>query len=114
VAPLPDFGNQFGTDPISLGPPTLIIHGTADATIPFQSSLDLYGDVQAPRFLIGLSGAGHSEALESQLLPAVPARQAAEAATIAFLRAQFHDDTDGFQATLDDLAAAGHTVERDS
>jgi predicted dienelactone hydrolase len=114
VAPLPDFGHQFGTDPISLGPPTLIIHGTADPTIPFQSSVDLYGDFQAPRFLVGLSGAGHSEALESQLVPAVPARQAAEAATIAFLRAEFYDAIDGFQAALDDLAADGHAIQRDS
>ena len=114
VAPLPDFGNQFGSDSISDGPPTLIIHGEADPTIPFQSSLDLYAQFQPPKFLMGLAGAGHSEALESQVTPALPARHATEVATIAFLRAQFHSDIDAFETELDELTDAGHLVERDS
>jgi predicted dienelactone hydrolase len=112
VAPLVMlFLNQFGADSISEGPPTLIIHGKADSVIPLQSSIDLYGQLGGPKFLIGLTDVDHSEALESQEQPPPPARGAAEAATIAFLQRVFLDDSQPLQELLDDLAADGHLTE---
>ncbi len=112
VAPLVTlFLNQFGPDSIREGPPTLIIHGKADPLIPLQSSIDLYEQIDAPKFLVGLTDVGHSEALESQERPPPPARGAAEAATLGFLQHFFLNDPRPLQALLDDLAAGGHLIE---
>jgi len=112
VAPLVAlFLDQFGPDPIADGPPMLIIHGEADTTVPFQSSVDLYSQVDPPKVLIGLAGVGHSEALESQASPAPPARRAAEQATIAFLGATFFHGDSHLEVVLDELSSGGHFVE---
>ncbi len=55
-----------------------------------------------PRFLLGLPGAGHSDAVESQTDPPIPTRDAAQRATIAFLNAVFR----GADAAFDDIRAA--------
>lgn len=113
VAPLISlFLNQFGADPLAIDSPVLLIHGQDDPTVPFQSSIDLSGNLTSPKFLIGLTGAGHSDLLESQDEPAPPPRRAAEDATTAFLNAVFHDDMPGFDRLLDELATSGHFVEK--
>lgn len=108
------FLNQFGTDSIAEGPPMLIVHGEADATIALQSSVELYDGIAAPKFFLGLADTGHSEALESQDAPAPAPRAATEAATIAFLDAIFFKRTSGLDTVLTNLAAGGHIVERDA
>lgn len=66
------------------GPPTLIVHGEADDTVPFTSALDAYARIRPPRALLRLPGSGH-------IYPYVniggrtPALQAVIAASIAFL-----------------------------
>ncbi len=103
----------FGSDPIAAGPPTLILHGTADATVDYSVAGQLYGLIQPPRFLVGLTGAGHSEPFEDQSEPAVPARAAAQRATIAFLNAAFRGGAADLDATLAQLAAQGNAVDEE-
>lgn len=71
----------------------------------------LYNLFRPPRFLVGLEGAQHSDAIESQVEPAIPARAAAQRATIAFLDAVFHGDTAQLDAVLVSLASEGNIVQ---
>lgn len=113
VAPLAGFFlDRFGSDPISSGPPTLLLHGLADMVLSFDGSLLLYEQMHEPKALIGLMATGHSEALESQVAPAPPPRRAAEVATITFLDAVFSGRLSGFLTVLDMFEADGHLIER--
>jgi alpha-beta hydrolase superfamily lysophospholipase len=114
VAPVDFLRGLFWSDPLSAdGPPTLIIHGTADSAVPYATAPALYAQLEPPRVLVGLDGAGHSEALESQEEPPINARLAAQRATIAFLDSVFSGDTPALHSTLAALAAAGNVVESD-
>jgi predicted dienelactone hydrolase len=105
---------SFGPDPISAaGPPTLILHGTADTTVTYATATQLFDLIDAPRFLLGLQGAEHSDALESQAEPPIPARDAAQRATVAFLNAVFRGASAELNATLAGLAAQGNLVQAD-
>jgi len=112
VAPLVElFLSQFGPDSIADGPPMLIVHGEADTTIPFESSVDLYAEIDPPKFLVRLTDVGHSEALESQVEPAPPARRAAEEMTIAFLESIFSERPQEFADVLAELTSSGNLVQ---
>ena len=111
AAPLLPF---FGSDPLSAaGPPTLILHGTADTTVGFATATQLYNLIAPPRFLVGIQGAGHSDALESQVEPPIAARDAGQRATVAFLNAVFRGGAAELDATLAALAAQGNDVHAD-
>jgi predicted dienelactone hydrolase len=111
AAPLLPF---FGPDPLSAaGPPTLILHGTADTTVGFATATQLYNLIAPPRFLVGLKGAEHADALESQVEPPIPARDAGQRATIAFLNAVFRGGAAELDTTLAALAAQGNEVLAD-
>jgi predicted dienelactone hydrolase len=102
----------FGPEPPSAaGPPTLMLHGTADTTVPYMIATQLYGMFDPPRFLVGLTGARHSDALESQVEPPIAARDAGQRATIAFLNAVFRAAPAEFDSTLAALAAEGNLVQ---
>ena len=60
--------------------------------------------------VVGLTDAGHSDLLESQVEPPIAARAAAQSATIAFLNAQARGDASALDTTLGQLAADGHLV----
>jgi predicted dienelactone hydrolase len=113
VAAVTSLSGSFGADPIAAGPPTLILHGTADPIVPYTGATVLYDSIIAPRFLVGLSNASHSEALESQIEPPIAARDAAQRATIAFLDVLFRGDSAGWRALRNELASAGNVVEAD-
>lgn len=113
VAAVAGLADAYGIDSIAAGPPTFIIHGTADQTVPFDSSLQLYDMIQAPRFLVGLDGAGHSEGLESQTQPAIAARDATQRATIAFLNGAFRGAATELHDTLASLVQIGDVVQAD-
>ena len=104
---------SFGPGPITAGPPTLILHGTADTTVSYTGATRLYSLIAPPRFLVGLDGAGHSDAIESRVEPPIPARDAGQRATIAFLNAVFRGAAAEFDATLAALAAEGNLVQAD-
>jgi hypothetical protein len=63
--------------------------------------------------LVGLLQGTHSELLESQVDPPVPARDAAQRATIAFLDALFRGRAPALEQTLAALAAAGNEVRKE-
>jgi len=102
----------FGLDPISTEhPPTLLIHGTADRSVDYSVSATFFDQIDPPRYLLGLTGAGHSEALESQEMPPIAARDAAQRATIAFLNGLFRNTPAELHAVLRSLSAAGNSVK---
>ena len=111
VAALADLSSAFGADPITSGPPTLVIHGTADATINYSSSVDLYQTIDPPRLFVGITGAGHSDLIESPDDPPNSARSATQRASIAFLNWRFAGDLTFLNQTLSALEAEGDEVE---
>jgi alpha-beta hydrolase superfamily lysophospholipase len=110
VAAAVPLASVFGSDVVVSGLPTLIIQGTADPTVAYSTAPAYYEHIDAPRFLVGLLGVGHSEALESQVEPPIAARDAAQRLSIAFLDAVFGNATDAFSGILTSLAAAGDPV----
>jgi len=104
---------SFGADADVSDLPTLLIQGTKDPVVTYGTTAAYYDHIGAPRYLVGLLGAGHSEAVESQIEPPIPARDAAQRASIAFLNAVFRSADTAFETTLTDLAAAGDTVRSD-
>ncbi|HVO22484.1 MAG TPA: hypothetical protein VMW56_02530 [Candidatus Margulisiibacteriota bacterium] len=100
----------FGADVVVSDLPTLLIQGTEDPVVLYSTALAYYDHIGAPRFLVGLLDAGHSEALESQSKPPIPARDAAQRATIAFLNAVFRNARDDLDAAWASLAADGNSV----
>jgi predicted dienelactone hydrolase len=93
------------------GPPTLILHGTADTSVGIVFGRNLFSDIGPPKILVALQDAGHSEALESQVEPAITVRDAAQRAVVAFLRAVYFSDSAGLIQALAELAAEGHGVD---
>jgi alpha-beta hydrolase superfamily lysophospholipase len=112
VDPLTAVYGFFGAG-TTAGPPTLLLQGTADTTVSYSSVVSFYDSIGAPRFLIGLEGAGHSDAVEGPPGPPAPPRAAAQEATIAFLNAVFYGDAAALTTTLDTLNAAGNPVQAD-
>ncbi len=110
VAAAVPLASPFGSDVPVIDFPTLIIQGTADQSVAYSTAPAFYEHIHAPRFLLGLTSAGHSEAVESQIDPPIAARDAAQHASIAFLNAVFRGANTAFDATLSQLAAAGNPV----
>jgi predicted dienelactone hydrolase len=99
---------------VTTGPPVMILHGQADTTVPFNPTANnLFESLPQPRVLVGIVGAGHSDLLESQVEPPIPARAAAESATLAFLNAYTRGNSDGLGDTLAQLDDDGHLVIAD-
>lgn len=53
-------GTFFGGHTI----PILVLHGTADETIPYVNGMKIYHDAKAPKFLVSLIGAPHVSFLQ--------------------------------------------------
>jgi fermentation-respiration switch protein FrsA (DUF1100 family) len=57
----------FGKGRFFAGPrttPILVLHGTADRTIPYPHGRKIYGDAKTPKFLVSLIGAPHVSFLQ--------------------------------------------------
>ncbi|GIW43383.1 MAG: hypothetical protein KatS3mg077_0665 [Candidatus Binatia bacterium] len=91
-------------------PPALVLHGQEDTTVPIQTGRDLYAAIAPPKFFVGIAGAGHSDLLESQLVPPIPARLAVERSVTAFIRAVILGARAELAAVLAELEAEGHEV----
>jgi dienelactone hydrolase len=111
--PIELFTSSFGTDPIAAGPPTLILHGTADPVVTYASSQLLYTKIDPPRFFVGVTGAGHSDAIEAFTEPLTVIQSVSERAIVAFLNAMFRGASADLNSTLTTLAAEGNTTESD-
>jgi dienelactone hydrolase len=112
VAPAAFLLGLFWSDPVAAdGPPTVIIQGIADTSVPYATAPALYTQLAPPRVLVGLDGVGHSEAVESQEEPPIAARRAVQQVTVDFLDAVLRGDDRVLQTTLAGLAAEGNIVE---
>ena len=93
------------------GPPTLILNGTEDMTVGYSASKRLYSQIDPPRFLVGVTGAGHSDAIEAATEPLTNLQLVSERAIVAFLNAAFRGDVTELRTTLDALEAEGNPVD---
>lgn len=114
VAAAVPLADAFGQDATVANLPTLIMQGTADQSVDYSTAPAFYALIGPPRFLIGLTGVGHSEAVESQIDPPIPARDAAQRSSIAFLNAVFRHANAAFDAILVSLATAGNQVRSEA
>lgn len=99
----------FGGEPHEVGIPVLVLHGTDDPTVAYQSAPELFASFEAPKLFVGVQGALHSDLIESQIEPAIPARAAAEESVIGFL-GLLHDGKAAWAMAQGQLEAQGHTV----
>lgn len=107
VAPAATMTTPFGPSVAAAGPTTLILHGLDDPTIAYFGSEDLLAQLDPPAWLVGIADGGHSLLLESQEVPALPARDATQRAIRAFV---WDDGT--LDATLADLHTEGHDLQK--
>lgn len=98
----------FGPSPSPDGLPTLLMHGLEDPVVPYSISLDLYDLLHEPKWLLGIAGAEHSDPIESQEVPPIPAREAAEEAILALIAETTADDAGAVSRALTGLAGSGH------
>lgn len=54
--------------------PILVIHGTADQTIPYANGKKIYEDAKTPKYFISLIGAPHVSFLQFSLTPQPPTK----------------------------------------
>lgn len=100
----------FGGLPAAAGPPMAVAHGLEDGTLDPRISRDLYAATDEPVWFLGLAGAGHSDPLEGDEVPAPPARQGLED-YVAALLAEVLDGEDGAVAgVLQERAAQGDEI----
>jgi len=113
AGPIDLFTNFFGTDSIVVGPPTLVMHGTADATVTYASSQLFYSQIDPPRVFVGITGADHSDAIEAETEPLTNLQLVSERAIVGFLNAMFRGASSDLSDTLGALMAEGNVTQRD-
>jgi len=112
-APLDFFGTLFDKEPITTGPPTLLINGTADMAVAYSATEALYADIDPPKFLLGITGADHTNALNGHTEPLSDLQTVSVRAIVGFLNALFRGRSSAFAQTLTALAAEGNPVTSD-
>lgn len=112
-APLDFFGPLFDTQPITAGPPTLLVNGTVDMAVAYSATQALYAHIDPPKFLLGITGADHTNALNGHTLPLSDLQTVSVRAIIGFLNALFRGQDAAFAQTLATLAAEGNRVTSD-
>jgi dienelactone hydrolase len=110
VATSPTLLGVFAGSLVDTGPTTLILHGTADTTVPFSDAPTILALSPTPRFLVGVDGSSHGALITTSDEPANPEREAGELATLSFLESVFRGDTAGLDAAQATLTAANHIV----
>jgi dienelactone hydrolase len=65
---------QFGNGVFFKGRyvPILVLHGTADETIPYANGMKIYQDAKSPKFLVSLIGAPHVSFAQFAIPPEAP------------------------------------------
>ena len=83
--------------------PLLVLHGTADQTIPYKDGRQIYLDAKPPKFFVSLIGAPHVSFLQFSLTPQKPTvwEHVDVQSVIDFLDGELDDDG----AALKSLAA---------
>ena len=85
--------------------PLLLIHGDADGTVPYQSSVSAFDEVESPRWFITLPGAEHIPPFISPDSSEVSSL--VTSATLAFFDAELKGDTDGITRLETAVEAVG-------
>jgi predicted dienelactone hydrolase len=85
--------------------PLLVLHGTADQTIPYSKGRQIYSDAKSPKFMISLIGAPHVSFLQFSLTPEKPPvwEHVDVQSVIDFLEAELDHDSAALNA-LDAVA----------
>ena len=100
----------FGGETSAIGPPTLIVHGTADQTVAPRFSIGLYESIAPPKILVLLDGLNHASLIESA------SDDPGNIPPTAELLDAFFGETlaggDDLTAALDVIEMAGHEVRR--
>lgn len=99
----------YETTQAATAPPLLLMHGTADRSLPYQGSVDYFASVPNRRWFVTMPDAGHADPYED-----TPSAQdeLVRKVSIDFLDAFLLDDADGIERGLADVAASGlATVE---
>lgn len=74
--------------------PILVVHGTADETIPYPDGVRIYDDAKAPKFLVSLIGAPHVSFLQVGSPSAAPRWEHVDVDSVLdFLDAELDHDT---------------------
>jgi dienelactone hydrolase len=108
LSPAVPLTSVFGVGPSADGPPILLAHGIDDETLDWRISVDLYGELADPVWLLGLTGAGHSDPIESQEVPALPPRAALQDAVLALVAEVLEGEPGAVGEVLGALSAAGN------
>lgn len=87
---------------LSSGLPTFVIHGDADATLPYARAAEVFAELTPPKFLLTLFGGSHSPPSEDW---ESPWDEVVESTTVDFWDAYLAGDGTVDPAALDRLAA---------
>jgi fermentation-respiration switch protein FrsA (DUF1100 family) len=88
--------------------PLLLVHGDADATVPYASSESAFEAIESPRWFISLPGGEHTPPFLSPTSSETSA--VVTDATLAFFDAQLKGDADGIDRLEAIVTAAGPDV----
>lgn len=108
---VPDLGPDDGAEgdpPVEDGPPLLIVHGDADATVPYDRATEVAEQVGPPWWLVTLVGGEHIPPYVQGL--GSPASTVATTTTLDFFDAFLKDDPDGIGRLTETVSDAGPEV----
>ncbi|MCB9675554.1 MAG: hypothetical protein H6737_10585 [Alphaproteobacteria bacterium] len=97
----------FG-EPAPTGPPTLLVHGTDDGTLPYSESERFADQIDDEVALVLLTGVGHSEAIEGG--GDEPARDHFRTAVLGHLAERLRGEEGGLAEALADPMFADDTI----
>src|SRR5689334_8027453 len=99
-----------GTDFTGKAPPLLLIHGTADPTVPYVGSTLSYSRATAPKYLLTVIGAHHADFLA----PTAPASADVTRTTVDFWNAYLRGDRAARKRLPTDATAGLTTMQSDA
>jgi predicted dienelactone hydrolase len=97
-------GNGSNTFFTGIKVPLLLVHGNADHTVPYQSSVSAFATAEPPKYLVTLFGQDHSGAFDGE---ANAAARVVIAVTLDFLDAYVRHEPDALARLARDAAVAG-------
>jgi dienelactone hydrolase len=83
--------------------PLLLVHGDADTTVPYLSSVRAFETAEPPKYLVTLFGQNHGGAFDGE---PIPAARVVEAATLDFLDAYLRSDPGAIARLTKDATVA--------
>ncbi len=102
----------FGGPVSSLGPPTLIVNGTADHAVAPRIAIAFYESIAAPKILVLLDGLDHVTLIENNAA-GDPLNVLPTAALIDAFLGDVLAQGAALDSELDELEAAGHEIRRE-